>query len=100
MSGRDSILEWITPAPSPQTGQSQAQGAEQPPVKGRVKKARTRRPVKKPESVHEEEESGTGHGRADLYVQPKARPVGVAVAWTCVGLIALGAVMGTASFLS
>jgi hypothetical protein len=74
------------------------------PLRGRQKKTKPGKPAKasrvRAGRETPDDGGGGGAGRADLYVQAKARPVGVFVAWTCVGLIALGSGLGAIGFLT
>lgn len=78
-----------------------SQQARRRPLRSRQKDSKTGKPEKASRGTNPPVESEpSGFGRANLYVQAKARPTGVFAAWTCVGLLAIGATLGAASFLA
>ncbi|MDO5867078.1 MULTISPECIES: conjugal transfer protein [Paenarthrobacter] len=97
MTKTESISAWTGTSSDPEGLETDAKPAT---FRDRPKRAKAPafklRAEKQAGPVHENSDGG----RANLYIQAKARPVGVAVAWTAVGLMAIGSTLGAASFLA
>lgn len=95
MTKTESISAWTGTASNPEGLQTDA---KPDPFRDRPKRAKA--PKSSKFRAGKESAENIDGGRANLYVQAKTRPVGVAAAWTVVGLMAVGSTLGAASFLA
>ena len=98
MTDSGKVQEWTGIPVNP------AQEETAAPLRGRQRKAGAGKPAKSGKARTKAEkpaaDTDNGGGRSSLYLQAKARPVGVIVAWSAVGVLALGSILGAASFLA
>lgn len=98
MTDSGKVQEWTGTPVTPAQEESAA------PLRGRKKKAGSGKPAKpgkaRTKAEKPADDTGNDGGRSSLYLQAKARPVGVIVAWSAVGVLALGSILGAASFFT
>ena len=98
MTDSGKVQEWTGTPVSPAQEESAA------PLRGRQRKAGAGKSARagkaRTKSDKPAADTDNGGGRSSLYLQAKARPVGVIVAWSAVGVLTLGSILGAASFFT